>query len=454
VILRRIEKEFQGEKARASQTVHVRENAHVTRKSDRGADQESDRRRASGRGHVIANDRVPKIVNRERKGQRVGKGAKRSQDRKNEKEKKSPSPLQKIDTSNTLEDRDSRTVLAMQLSQKTKEKDLKEFFSVVGDVRSVKMIQDRHSRRSKAIGIAYIEFKYSQSVPLALGLNGQPVNGIPIIVQQSQAEKNRHAQMVESAKQTLSKLGNGPIKLKITNLIDEISEEMFRQIFEPFGRLDSVELIDDPITGKSAGSGFVTFSDSDAGKTALKELDRFDLGGKRIRVSVVDKVISRNRDAKEDVKALEDNFDGSVGRIALMNKLAARTDLLNQKEEAPVPKPVAKPVQAIETRCFQLSNMFNPSKEKTGGWENDIRDDVILELSDHGGALHVHVDKFSKDGNVFVMALSPAVAQIASKKVHGNYFDGKMIQAAYIPEASYMELFPESAEANRILRPA
>ena len=41
----------------------------------------------------------------------------------------------------------------------------------------------------------------------------------------------------------------------------------------------------DPITGKSAGSGFVTFSDCDAGKTALKELDRFDLGGKRIRVS-------------------------------------------------------------------------------------------------------------------------------------------------------------------------
>jgi RNA-binding protein 39 len=173
----------------------------------------------------------------------------------------------------------------MQLSQKTKDKDLKEFFSVVGDVRSVKMIQDRHSRRPKAIGIAYIEFKYSQSVPLALGLNGQQVNGIPIIVQQSQAEKNRHAQMVESAKQTLSKLGNGPIKLKVTNLIDEITEEMFRTIFEPFGRLDSVELIDDPITGKSAGSGFVTFSDCDAGKTAHKELDRFDLGGKRIRVS-------------------------------------------------------------------------------------------------------------------------------------------------------------------------
>jgi len=411
----------------------------------------SSRRKSSrSRSRKRSRDRKKRSRSRSRKRSRTSKRSRsrdrkrsRSKDRKSRKKrsksrerskkkskskererKKSSSPIQKIDTSNTLEDRDSRTVLAMQLSQKTKEKDLKEFFSVVGDVRSVKMIQDRHSRRSKAIGIAYIEFKYSQSVPLALGLNGQPVNGIPIIVQQSQAEKNRHAQMVESAKQTLSKLGNGPIKLKVTNLIDEITEEMFRTIFEPFGRLDSVELIDDPITGKSAGSGFVTFSDCDAGKTALKELDRFDLGGKRIRVSVVDKVLSRNRDAKEDVKALEDNFDGSVGRIALMNKLAARTDLLNQKEEEPVPKPVAKPVQAIETRCFQLSNMFNPSKEKTAGWENDIRDDVILELSDHGGALHVHVDKFSKDGNVFVMALSPAVAQIASKKIHGNYFDG------------------------------
>ena len=76
---------------------------------------------------------------------------------------------------------------------------------------------------------------------------------------------------------------------------------------------------------------------------------------------MVDKVITRNRDAKEDVKALEDNFDGSVGRIALMNKLAARTDLLNQKEEQPVPKPVAKPVQAIETRCFQVIHIFECS---------------------------------------------------------------------------------------------
>ena len=47
----------------------------------------------------------------------------------------------------------------MQLSQTVKEKDLKEFFSEVGDVKAVKLIQSLSKKRQKNIGIAYIEFK-------------------------------------------------------------------------------------------------------------------------------------------------------------------------------------------------------------------------------------------------------------------------------------------------------
>jgi len=338
----------------------------------------------------------------------------------------------------------------MQLHQRTKEKELKEFFSSVGDVRSVKMIQDRHSRRSKNIGIAYIEFKYSQSVPLALGLSGQPINGIPIMVQQSQAEKNRHAQMIDQARQNLNKLGSGPLKLKVSNLIDELTEEMFRQVFEPFGRIEKCRLIKDPITGLSSGTGFVTFVDADNGKTALRELDRFDLGGKRIRVSAVD---DKNLADPEPVSTLEDPIDnGSVGRIALMNKLAQRTDLVPPKAvKTEAPQPVAKPVQPIETRCFQLSNMFNPQKETEAGWEKDIRDDVLLELTKFGGALHIYVDKHSNDGVVYAMGLNNDCAVAATKKIHGTYFDGKMIQAAYIPEKNYFDLFPDAANADTVL---
>ena len=74
----------------------------------------------------------------------------------------------------------------------------------------MKMISDKNSRRPK--GIAYVEFRELESVhkvpsvicmPLgyvvnhwhcyyqALNLNGQRIEGIPIVIQPSMAEKNR-----------------------------------------------------------------------------------------------------------------------------------------------------------------------------------------------------------------------------------------------------------------------
>lgn len=58
-------------------------------------------------------------------------------------------------------------------------------------VRDVRMISDRNSRRSK--GIAYIEFVEASSVPLAIGLTGQRLLGVPIIVQASQVHTHTHS---------------------------------------------------------------------------------------------------------------------------------------------------------------------------------------------------------------------------------------------------------------------
>lgn len=370
----------------------------------------------------------------------------------------------------SAEERDSRTVLAMQLSQSTKEKDLKEFFSAVGDVKAVKLIQSLSKKRQKNIGIAYIEFKYMQSVPLAIGLSGQMLQGVPIMVQQSLAEKNRHAQMMEVTRQNLSKLGTGPIKLKVSNLPEELTEDMVRQIFGPFGAIDSCLLINDPITQKFTGSGFVTFNEGECGKSAMRELDRFDLAGNKLRVTVVENAPSRRRSrsrsrerrSRRDRSRERDTSDqvtpdpanGAVGRIALMNKLANREPVI--PEPKPVSKPDPKPVvaQPIETTCFQLSNMFDPAKETEANWDVDIRDDVILEMSKYGGCVHVYVDKHSKEGVVYVKGFTREAAITATKAIHGRYFDGKMIQAAYIPEANYVELFPDAATADApVLQP-
>lgn len=155
----------------------------------------------------------------------------------------------------SVEDRDARTVFCMQLSQRIRARDLEEFFSSVGKVRDVRLITCNKTKRFK--GIAYIEFKDPESVALALGLSGQRLLGIPISVQHTQAEKNR---MASTPPQPPPKVTSGPMRLYVGSLHFNITEDMLRGIFEPFGKIDNIQLIMDSDTGRSKGYGFITVS--------------------------------------------------------------------------------------------------------------------------------------------------------------------------------------------------
>ena len=120
------------------------------------------------------------------------------------------------------------------------------------------MITCNKTRRFK--GIAYIEFREIESVALALGLGGQKVLGVPIIVQPSQAEKNRAGQLAKAGAlaAALATSTPGPMKLYVGSLHFNITEEMLRGIFEPFGRIDEILLMKDHETQRSKGFGFIT----------------------------------------------------------------------------------------------------------------------------------------------------------------------------------------------------
>lgn len=154
------------------------------------------------------------------------------------------------------EERDARTVFCIQLSQRVRARDLEEFFSSVGKVRDVRLITCNKTKRFK--GIAYIEFEDPESVALALGLSGQRLLGVPIMVQHTQAEKNR----LQSAPPPFQpKAHTGPMRLYVGSLHFNITEDMLRGIFEPFGKIDVIQLIMDTETGRSKGYGFITVTD-------------------------------------------------------------------------------------------------------------------------------------------------------------------------------------------------
>ncbi|XP_075022273.1 RNA-binding protein 39 isoform X9 [Calonectris borealis] len=377
----------------------------------------------------------------------------------------------------------------MQLAARIRPRDLEEFFSTVGKVRDVRMISDRNSRRSK--GIAYVEFVDVSSVPLAIGLTGQRVLGVPIIVQASQAEKNRAAAMANN----LQKGSAGPMRLYVGSLHFNITEDMLRGIFEPFGRIESIQLMMDSETGRSKGYGFITFSDSECAKKALEQLNGFELAGRPMKVGhVTERTDASSASSFLDSDELErTGIDlGTTGRLQLMARLAEGTGLqippaaqqalqmsgslafgaVAERRNSPVRNGLhteldlqtrlsqqnevlaaAASVQPLATQCFQLSNMFNPQTEEEAGWDTEIKDDVIEECNKHGGVIHIYVDKNSAQGNVYVKCPSIAAAIAAVNALHGRWFAGKMITAAYVPLPTYHSLFPDSMTATQLLVP-
>ncbi|XP_052459803.1 RNA-binding protein 39-like isoform X2 [Carassius gibelio] len=391
--------------------------------------------------------------------------------------KKNKSPVRQPIDNLSPEERDARTVFCMQLAARIRPRDLEDFFSAVGKVRDVRMISDRNSRRSK--GIAYIEFVDATSVPLAIGLTGQRVLGVPIIVQVSQAEKNRAAAMASM----LQRGGAGPMRLYVGSLHFNITEDMLRGIFEPFGKIEGIQLMMDSETGRSKGYGFISFADAECAKKALEQLNGFELAGRPMKVGHV-----TERSDASSASSFLDNDElertgidlGTTGRLQLMARLAEGTglqipaaakqalqmsgsvafgNLANAATTQPlVPNPgmnqaMNLPSEPLATHCLQLSNMFSPQTENEPGWDLEIKDDVIEECRKHGGIIHIYVDKNSPQGNVFVKCPSIPVAMAVVGALHGRWFAGKMITAAYVPLPTYHNLFPEAATATELLRP-
>ncbi|KAM5340504.1 putative RNA-binding protein 23 isoform 2-T3 [Glossophaga mutica] len=307
------------------------------------------------------------------------------------------SPIREPVDNLSPEERDARTVFCMQLAARIRPRDLEDFFSAVGKVRDVRIISDRNSRRSK--GIAYVEFCEIQSVPLAIGLTGQRLLGVPIIVQASQAEKNRLAAMANN----LQKGSGGPMRLFVGSLHFNITEDMLRGIFEPFGKIDNIVLMKDSDTGRSKGYGFITFSDSECARRALEQLNGFELAGRPMRVGHVTERLDGSTDITFPDGDPELDLGSAGGRLQLMAKLAegsgiqlpttaaAATTAAAQAAalqlNGAVPLGALNPAaltalspalnlasQAIASQCFQLSSLFTPQTIHPEPWTFTLRE--------------------------------------------------------------------------------
>ena len=70
----------------------------------------------------------------------------------------------------------------------------------------------------------------------------------------------------------------------VGNLPFNINEQEVRELFEPYGEVDSVNLITDRDTGRLRGFGFVSMSSG--GAEAIAALNQQEIGGRSLSVNL------------------------------------------------------------------------------------------------------------------------------------------------------------------------
>jgi cold-inducible RNA-binding protein len=71
----------------------------------------------------------------------------------------------------------------------------------------------------------------------------------------------------------------------VGNLDFGATESSIRSLFEPYGAVDSVNVITDRDTGRSRGFAFVTMSDNAQADQAIAALNGSDVGGRALNVN-------------------------------------------------------------------------------------------------------------------------------------------------------------------------
>jgi len=71
----------------------------------------------------------------------------------------------------------------------------------------------------------------------------------------------------------------------VGNLDFSATESSLRALFEPYGKVDRVNLVTDRDTGRSRGFAFVEMTDSAEADRAIAVLNGTDLGGRALNVN-------------------------------------------------------------------------------------------------------------------------------------------------------------------------
>lgn len=330
------------------------------------------------------------------------------------------------------DDSEARSVFVSQLAARLTARDLGYFFEDKlgeGTVMDSRIVTDRLSRRSKGIG--YVEFRTIDHVEKALALSGTVVMGLPIMVQLTESERNKLHPGDGSLNLPPGVTASHGAILYVGSLHFNLTESDIKQVFEPFGELEFVDLHRDPMTGRSKGYAFVQYKRSEDARMALEQMEGFELAGRTLRVNTVHEKGTARYTQQDSLDEAGGGNLNAASRQALMQKLA--------RTEAPptFTEPVARPniPQAMQSRSVLLKNMFDPEEETERDWDKELADDVKVECENKYGKVEAIKVERETQGEIYLKFDSIESAKQAIQGLNGRWFGGRQVSAAFISDA-------------------
>jgi polyadenylate-binding protein len=171
---------------------------------------------------------------------------------------------------------------------------LREVFAPFGEIQSVAISRDAEG---KSRGFGFVNLMSHEAAAKAVAdLNNKVVeqDGISYTIYAGRAQKKSERVRELRAKQdvfNLERMNKSQGKnLYVKNIADNVTDEMFKEAFEPFGKITSAKIMrdkNDNVT--SRGFGFVCYETQEEATKAVNEMNNQNLAGKPLYVTYYQK---------------------------------------------------------------------------------------------------------------------------------------------------------------------
>ncbi|EDV24770.1 uncharacterized protein TRIADDRAFT_25080 [Trichoplax adhaerens] len=115
---------------------------------------------------------------------------------------------------------------------------------------------------------------------------------------------------------------------------------------------------------------------------------------------------------------------------------------------------ISRTIECNDSCCLKLGNMFDYELESGSDWTSRIQDAILEKCGDSSSIVHIHVERYSNRGSVYIKCSQIEDAKETFKAMHGCIFDGRIVRARFISNQTYHSLFPDAAKFSEPLKPS